>query len=115
RGHRLAARVVDEQGEPLPKVEVGMWASAAPGTFPLCLTDEQGRFASNSLPAACRFTFSKRGYLAVPPRRLELDAEEEAVVVMQRPPAVQAKVVSAANGQAVQAFEVGNALRHFEV
>jgi hypothetical protein len=110
-GHRLAARVVDEKGEPVGQVEVGLWASAAPGTSAIGQTDDDGRFTSESLPAACKFTFAKQGFMMIPARPLELDSNDETVIVMQRLGARRVEVVSAADGRPVREFVMGTMTR----
>lgn len=113
-GHRIRGRVVDEQLAGVPQVEVALWPNDAPGASFLCLTDENGEFASDSLPAACRLGFSKPGYFAIAPRQLEVDVQGVTLFFIERRRARRIKVASAENGQPLREFSLGNSLRDFD-
>jgi hypothetical protein len=110
-GHRLRGRVVDELGHPIEGVWVyfahgnRMFSEGGRGT-----TGADGRFAFDSLPAACPFSFHKPDYSTIEDRVLALDTGAEATVVMVPAGAIAGRVVDARTGEPVRAFNVQ--LRH---
>jgi len=103
-GHRLAGRVVDEQGRPLEGVSVspgyGSLLSAA------TTTDREGRFVFDSLPADAQFSFSKQSYSPIRLQQLRLDEEAPITITMSPQGTIRGKAVDAATGRPLGSFTV---------
>jgi len=115
-GHKINGRIIDEAGEPLRDVEVRVDArmrragpvqdSAPFAPLPLVLSDEDGGFEFDTLPAECEFSFSKSGFPPMRFQSLTLDANATITVVMQPPGVFFGQVVDAITGRPVRKFHV---------
>ena len=106
-GHRISGRVVDDKGRPLGGVRVYF----ARGNYPFSdggkgTTDAQGRFAFDSLPTNCPFTFAKSGYSEIGDRRLLLDTDKVVTVTMIPAGVIAGKVLDAKTGTPIRSFNV---------
>ena len=108
-GHRVRGRVIDEQGQPLPGVQVvwefrvdsyvNPWNDSA-------TTGSDGRFQFDSLPAESPFRFSRKGYSDIERVRLPLDGEDEVQVTMQSEGVIRGRVVDDETGNPVSPFTI---------
>jgi beta-lactamase regulating signal transducer with metallopeptidase domain/protocatechuate 3,4-dioxygenase beta subunit len=106
-GHRIKGRVVDEKGRPLDGVIVDFAQGRSPfSDGGRANTDKQGRFGFDALPLDCPFGFSKEGFSDISNHRLPLDTDEEVEVVMVPAGVIAGKVLDAATGKPVRAFNV---------
>jgi beta-lactamase regulating signal transducer with metallopeptidase domain/thiol-disulfide isomerase/thioredoxin len=106
-GHTLKGRVVDEKGNPVPKVmlAVDTWRGNR-SLMHRQNTDDQGRFEWKEAPAdEMQIDFLKQGYMDM--RRHKLVASDQEVTVTLLPVLkVTGTVVDDATGQPVPAFRV---------
>ncbi|QEL18873.1 carboxypeptidase regulatory-like domain-containing protein [Limnoglobus roseus] len=106
-GHAVRGRVVDRAGKPVNDAVVrfgrGGFLGDAGGEE---RTDQDGRFAFDSLPADPTFSVSARGYSERNGQKLSLDGRETTVVTLEPEAAVRGRVLDAGTGKPVAAFTV---------
>ncbi len=107
-GHRLKGRVVNTKGQPI----AGAWVFFANGNRGIggiggkLVSDKDGRFASNSLPADCPLNISAQGYSPREGFRVALDKDEEVSIVLEASAQLRWQVVHAKTGKPVDTFNV---------
>lgn len=104
-GHKIAGKVVDEDGRPLPGVSVS-WSQNRNRSGESTRTDDAGRFLLDSLPDACVFHFHKDDYSPLRNQPLPLDGEGLVNVVLSPQGVIRGKVVDARTGEPLHAFHV---------
>ncbi|HEX7446508.1 MAG TPA: carboxypeptidase-like regulatory domain-containing protein [Pirellulales bacterium] len=104
-GHRIAGRVVDQEGHPLHDTYVyyGNRVHAFGGNT---TTDRDGRFTLDSLPADCPFSFRKDGFSPIDNQRLTLDSEEMVTIALGPEGILRGKVVDAPTRRPISSFDV---------
>jgi 5-hydroxyisourate hydrolase-like protein (transthyretin family) len=110
-GHRVAGQVVDERGTPLADVDVAFWDAVPPLFFSrellrTAVTDAEGRFESDSLPARCHGTFMKRGHATITNQELTLTSSQPLRVVLSRDRVLRGKVIDASTGEPLRSCRV---------
>jgi protocatechuate 3,4-dioxygenase beta subunit len=108
-GHTIIGRVVSEAGKPVPGVRVYFGHGDSPqGMFTggSVLTDEQGRFKFDSLPADTSFSFRAEGYSQAANEKLPLDGDKEVVVTLKSQGVIKGRVVDAVTGKPLGRFNL---------
>lgn len=107
RGHRIRGRVVDESGQPKRGAHVVPRSNAyfRANMGESIQTDDEGRFAFDSLPEDARFDVSAPGYPYLQ-TALQLDGEEPVTLMLQAPGVLRGRVVDANTGEPVRQFRV---------
>ena len=104
KGHAIKGVVVDESGNPVEKVSVSAGSNA--WMTEKTKTDENGRFAFDSLEADVEFNFRKSTYSSVCDAILSLDQDSEVTVVLKEQGRIRGIVFDEATGKLVTPFRV---------
>ncbi|MGH7134883.1 MAG: carboxypeptidase regulatory-like domain-containing protein, partial [Pirellulales bacterium] len=104
-GHKIAGKVVDEDGKPLAGVWVG-WNQNRRGLHDSTYTDDAGHFELDSLPDDCVFAFNKQDYSPLNGQQLPLDGEGLVNVILSPQGVIRGKVVDARTGETLHGFRV---------
>jgi len=106
-GHRIRGRVTDDDGNPLEGVTVyfanGNQAFSNGGKG---MTNKEGLFEFDSLPANCPFTFNKSGYSQINELLLPLDEADTVEVHMIPSGAILGRVIDQVTGKPVRTMNV---------
>jgi beta-lactamase regulating signal transducer with metallopeptidase domain/protocatechuate 3,4-dioxygenase beta subunit len=105
-GHTVAGRVVDEAGRAIS----GVWIFAGGNRFPNRMggnthSDQDGRFAFDSLPATIQFDFEASGYSDIRNHDLVLDRNDH-VIVMEKHGIIAGQLVDAETGAPIPVFNI---------
>lgn len=105
-GHRLAGRVMSENGKGLPRVTITA-APATDGVFrTIGQTDAAGQFEADTLPANARLRFTKEGFESLEKSNTPLDRSDEQFFVMFPSGSIVGRVLDSKTGQPIRAFRV---------
>jgi beta-lactamase regulating signal transducer with metallopeptidase domain/protocatechuate 3,4-dioxygenase beta subunit len=106
-GHKLRGRIVNGLGQPIKQADVSVRSEVYPTRMgEWTSTDDDGRFAYDSLPDDARFSISMAGFMSRERQRLALDGDDPVTVTLERPAAIPGIVVDAKSGQPLQQFRV---------
>ncbi|HET6880896.1 MAG TPA: carboxypeptidase regulatory-like domain-containing protein [Pirellulales bacterium] len=107
-GHSLRGRVLDESDRPLTEALVTprSISYAGPNYGDSIHTDQEGRFAFDSLPADARLHVSAPGYPFSEPLELPLDGDEPVTITLDAPGVLRGRVIDAETGEPVRQFSV---------
>jgi len=103
-GHTIAGKVVDEAGQAIP----GVWIFAGRNRFPNRMggnthSDQDGRFAFDSLPSSIQFDFQAQGYSSIRNHNLAIDHDDH-VIVMVEHGIIAGQIVDAETGAPIPFF-----------
>lgn len=107
-GHRLQGRVVNAEGKPI----AGAWVFYADGNRGFggiggkLVSDKDGRFSSNSLPAEAPLHISARGYSARENVRVPLNTDKEVSITLEPSAGLRGQIINAKTGKPVESFNV---------
>ncbi|MHC4899359.1 MAG: carboxypeptidase regulatory-like domain-containing protein, partial [Planctomycetota bacterium] len=106
RGHFVAGRVTDPDGQPVPGARLRAYLGRSAGLRNDVITGADGRYRLLDLPEQkLRLTVSAPGHVTVRRRELVLDSESFDIV-LQRSVVLRGRVVDGSSGAPIQEFRI---------